>query len=91
MTLAFVALLALSWTGLSLAVLAMALKKVSPPRQAAWRAWGIALVVNGISAWYVTPGEPIAAVILILVCHLLLLPPLLLAARREEQRSRPPL
>lgn len=85
MTLAFVALLALSWTGLSLAVLAMAFKKIAPPRQAAWRAWGIAIVLNSISAWYAAPGEPLPTVLLILACHVLLLPPLLLAARREEQ------
>jgi hypothetical protein len=90
MTLIFVALLALSWTGLSLAVLAMVMKKVSPPRQAAWRAFGLALVFNTISAWYATPGEPLPTVLLILICHALLLPPLLLAARREEQRGRPP-
>lgn len=90
MTLILVALLALSWTGLSLAVLAMALKKTSPPCQAAWRAWGIALVFNSISAWYAAPGEPLPTVLLILACHALLLPPLLLAARREEQRARPP-
>jgi hypothetical protein len=90
MTLIFVALLALSWTGLSLAVLAMVMKKVSPPRQAAWRAFGLALVFNTI-AWYATPGEPLPTVLLILICHALLLPPLLLAARREEQRGRPPI
>lgn len=90
MTLIFIALLTLSWTGLSLAVLAMALKRIMPPRQAAWRAFGIALLLNGISAWYATPGEPVPSVILILACHLLLLPALLLAARREEQRGRPP-
>jgi hypothetical protein len=89
MTLVFIALLALSWTGLSLAVLAMVMKKVSPPRQAAWRAFGIALVLNTASAWYAAPGEPLPTVLLILACHLLLLPPLLLAARREEQRGRP--
>jgi hypothetical protein len=86
MTLLFIGLLALSWTGLSLAVLAMALRRIGTPRQAAWRAFGIGLVVNTIAAWYAAPGEPLAAVILILLCHLLLLPPLLIAARREEAR-----
>ncbi|MCO6416382.1 hypothetical protein JYK14_09400 [Siccirubricoccus sp. KC 17139] len=83
MTLALLALLALSWTGLSLALLAMLFRRMMPPRQAAWRAFGIGLVVNGLSAWYAAPGEPFAALALILLCHLLLLPPLLLAARRE--------
>ncbi|MDO9707363.1 hypothetical protein [Paracraurococcus lichenis] len=86
MTIALVALLALSWTGLSLAVLAMAFKRISPPRQAAWRAWGISIVFNGISAWYAAPGEPLPTTILVLLCHVLLLPPLLLAARWEERR-----
>ena len=86
MTLAFIALLALSWTGLSLAILAMLLRRFSPPRQAAWRAFGLALVLNTISAWTAAPGEPISAVLLVLACHALLLPALLLAARREEQR-----
>ena len=85
MTLFLIALAALSWTGLSLAVLAMVLRRVGTARQAAWRAFGIGLVVNTISAWYAAPGEPIAAVILIVVCHLLLLPALLIAARQEER------
>ncbi len=89
MTLLFIGLLALSWTGLSLAVLAMVLRRVGTARQAAWRAVGIGLVVNSLSAWYAAPGEPVAAVILIILCHLLLLPALLLAARREEQRGGP--
>ncbi len=87
MTLIFIALLALSWTGLSLAVLAMLLKRLSPPRQAAWRAFGLSLVFNTISAAYASPGEPLSSVVLILACHALLLPALLLAARREERRS----
>jgi hypothetical protein len=86
MTLLFIGLLAFSWTGLSLAVLAIVLRRISTPRQAAWRAVGIGLVVNSISAWYASPGEPIASVILIVLCHLLLLPALLIAARREEMR-----
>ena len=86
MTLVFIALLALSWTGLSLAVLAMLMKRFSPPRQAAWRAFGLSLVFNTISAAYASPGEPLSSVILILGCHALLLPALLLAARREERR-----
>ena len=86
MTLAFIALLALSWTGLSLAVLAMLMKRLGPPRQAAWRAFGISLAINTVSAAYATPGEPLSAILLILLCHALLLPPLLLAARREERR-----
>ena len=87
MTLIFIALLALSWTGLSLAVLAMLLKRFSPPPQAAWRAFGLSLVVNTISAAYASLGEPLSSVVLILACHALLLPALLLAARREERRS----
>jgi hypothetical protein len=87
MTLVFIALLALSWTGLSLAVLAMLMKRLAPPRQAAWRAFGISIIFNTVSAAYATPGEPTSAVILILVCHVLLLPPLLLAAQREEKRE----
>ncbi|NOG68900.1 hypothetical protein [Roseicella sp. DB1501] len=87
MTLVFIALLALSWTGLSLAVLAMLMKRLGPPRQAAWRAFGLSLAVNTMGAAYATPGEPLSAVILILLCHALLLPPLLLAARREGQRE----
>ena len=86
MTLFLIALAALSWTGLSLAVLAMVLRRIGTARQAAWRAFGIGLVFNGISAWYASPGEPIAAVILIILCHLLLLPALLIAARREKMR-----
>jgi hypothetical protein len=86
MTLVFIALLALSWTGLSLAVLAMVMKRIAPPRQAAWRAFGISLVFNTISAGYAAPGEPLPSILLILACHVLLLPPLLLAAKREEQR-----
>ncbi len=86
MTLLFIGLLALSWTGLSLAVLAMVLRRVGTARQAAWRAFGIGLVVNTICAWYAAPGEPVSAVILIVLCHLLLLPALLIAARREEMR-----
>ncbi|SDD83148.1 hypothetical protein [Belnapia rosea] len=89
MTLFLIALAALSWTGLSLAVLAMVLRRVGTARQAAWRAVGIGLVVNSLSAWYAAPGEPVAAVILIILCHLLLLPALLLAAWREEQRGGP--
>jgi apolipoprotein N-acyltransferase len=85
-TLLFIGLLALSWTGLSLAVLAMVLRRVGTARQAAWRAFGIGLVVNTISAWYAAPGEPVSTVILIVLCHLLLLPALLIAARREEMR-----
>ena len=87
MTLALIALMALSWTGLTLSVLAMLLRHFTPPRQAAWRAFGIGLVINTISAAYAAPGEPTSAVILILVCHVLLLPPLLLAAQREEKRE----
>ncbi|MBK1659293.1 hypothetical protein [Paracraurococcus ruber] len=87
MTLILIALLALSWTGLSLAVLAMAFKRIGPPRQAAWRAWGISLVFNTISGWYAAPGEPLPTALLVVACHALLLPPLLLAARREEQRG----
>ncbi len=87
MTLVFIALLALSWTGLSLALLAMLMKRTAPPRQAAWRAFGLSLVFNTISAAYAGPGEPLASVLLILACHVLLLPPLLLAAKREEQRQ----
>jgi hypothetical protein len=86
MTLVFIALLALSWTGLSLALLAMLMKRMAPPRQAAWRAFGLSLVFNTISAAYASPGEPLSSVLLILACHALLLPPLLLAARREERR-----
>ncbi|WP_149539709.1 hypothetical protein [Siccirubricoccus phaeus] len=83
MTLVFLALLALSWTGLSLALLAMLFRRMMPPRLAAWRAFGLGLVVNGFCAWFAAPGEPLAALALILLSHLLLLPPLLLAARRE--------
>jgi len=90
MTLALVALLALSWTGLSLAVLAMVLRKISPPRIAAWRAFGLSLVVNTFGAASAAPGEPLSAVLLILLCHALLLPALLLAARREALRGGPP-
>jgi hypothetical protein len=90
MTLVFIALLALSWTGLSLAVLAMALKRIAPPRQAAWRAFGLSLAFNAIGAWYAAPGEPLPSVLLTLACHALLLPPLLLAAKREAQRLPPP-
>ncbi|MFC7474385.1 hypothetical protein ACFQS7_08475 [Dankookia sp. GCM10030260] len=86
MTLVFIALLALSWTGLSLALLAMLMKRMAPPRQAAWRAFGLSLVFNTISAAYASPGEPLPSVLLILASHALL-PPLLLAARREEQRG----
>ncbi|TCZ61340.1 hypothetical protein [Roseicella aquatilis] len=86
MTLIFIALLALSWTGLSLAVLAMLMKRMAPPRTAAWRAFGISLVINTIGAAYAGPGEPLSSILLILLCHALLLPPLLLAARREERR-----
>jgi hypothetical protein len=85
MTLGFIALLALSWTGLSLALLAMVMKRMAPPRQAAWRAFGLSLVFNTVGAAYASPGEPLSSVLLILACHLLL-PPLLLAAKREEQR-----
>ena len=59
------------------------------PRQAAWRAFGIGLVVNSISAGYAAPGEPLAAVILIIACHLLLLPALLFAASRESRGGGP--
>ena len=41
MTLFLIALAALSWTGLSLAVLAMVLRRIGTARQAAWRAFGI--------------------------------------------------
>ena len=87
MTLILIALLALSWTGLSPALLAMLMKRFAPPRQAAWRAFGLSLVFNSLSAAYAGPGEPLSAILLILGCHALLLPPLLLAARREERRT----
>jgi hypothetical protein len=83
MTALLIALLALSWTGLSLAILAMAFRRILPPRQAAWRAFGVGLVFNGISAWFAAPGEPIVPVVLIVLCHLLVLPFLLMAATRE--------
>ncbi|GGC37126.1 hypothetical protein GCM10011504_14330 [Siccirubricoccus deserti] len=89
MTLVFITLLALSWTGLSLAILAMLFRRMMPPRQAAWRAFGIGLVVNTIGAGTAAPGEPLPAILLILACHLLLLAPLLLAARREAARGGP--
>ena len=87
MTLVFIALLALSWTGLSLAVLAMLMQRMAPPRQAAWRAFGLSLVFNTHQRGLcLAGGAARAAVLLILACHALLLPPLLLAARREERR-----
>lgn len=78
-----IALLAFSWTGLSLAILAMVFRRIVPPRQAAWRAFGVGLAFNGISAWFAAPGEPLAPVILIVLCHLVVLPFLLMAANRE--------
>jgi hypothetical protein len=88
-TLVFIALLALSWTGLSLAIMAMVFRRMMPPRQAAWRAFGFGLVANTLAAGYAAPGEPLSAILLILACHLLLLAPLLLAARREALRGGP--
>ena len=89
MTLILIALLALSWTGLSLALLAMLFRRFSTPREAAWRAFGVGLVCNALSAGYASLGEPLSSVLLIIACHLVLLPALLLAARREDQRRGP--
>jgi len=83
MTALLIVLLALSWTGLSLAILAMTFRRILSPRQAAWRAFGVGLVCNGISARFAAPGEPWVPVGLILACHLLVLPFLLMAAARE--------
>jgi hypothetical protein len=79
-----VALLALSWTGLSLAILAMAFRRIGPPREAAWRAFGLGLVFNTLSAWFAAETERLPAALLIIGCHLLVLPLLLAAARRER-------
>lgn len=77
------ALLALAYAGLVLFTLAHALRRLVPPRRAAWTAFGLSLAVHGASALFAEPERRLPLALFVLVPHLLVLLLLLLAARRQ--------
>jgi hypothetical protein len=80
-----IGLFALAYSGLVLFVLAASLRKIYPPRRAAWTAFAISGAVHGATT--LMAGEhALEALAFWGIPHLLLLPLLLHAAKRQEQR-----
>lgn len=77
-------LLALAYSGLVLFGLANALRKLYPPRRAAWTAFALSATVHGATAFLADPERWIPLTVFWLVPHLLLLPLLLLFATRRQ-------
>ncbi len=77
------ALFALGYSGLVLFVLAQALRRLVPPRRAAWTAFALSAAVHGATALLAEPERRLPLTLLWLVPHMLMLPLLLLAARRQ--------
>ena len=78
------ALFALGYTGLVLFALAQALRKLYPPRRAAWTAFAVSAAVHGATPFLAEPERWVPLTVFWLVPHLLMLPLLLWAARRQE-------
>jgi hypothetical protein len=75
-------LLALSYSGLVLFLLANALRKVFPPMRAALTAFGLSAAVHGATTLLMGEDWPMALAFWA-VPHLLMLPMLLWSARRQ--------
>jgi hypothetical protein len=75
-------LFALAYSGLVLFVLASSLRRVQPPKRAAWTAFGLSAAVHGTTTLFMG-GHALAALAFWGVPHLLILPLLLVSAARQ--------
>ena len=82
------AVFALAYAGLVLFGLANALRKLYPPRRAAWTAFGLSAAVHGATPFMAEPERWMPLTLFWLVPHLLLLPLLLVAAGRQGGAPR---
>ncbi len=83
MPLPLLGLFALGYAGLVLFGLAHALRRLYPPRRAAWTAFALSATVHGATPFLAEPERWVPLTLFWLVPHLLILPLLLFAAGRQ--------